>query len=140
MLAVGLAYQSAHRARADPNENTVKIMTQSMGAGTDFGYLTGVSALAEFLNGAYFTYLEINASNIAPRAAQLASEITLNHPALVGLQEVTLWRKGPQALACSCILARRITLGTKFCRSGPAQGYRLRLKTAPLIVLYNILV
>jgi endonuclease/exonuclease/phosphatase family metal-dependent hydrolase len=95
VLVVGSAYQSAHRARADQNQNTVKIMTQNMDAGTDFGYLTGLSTLAGFLQGAYLTYLEINASNIAPRAAQLASEITFNHPALVGLQEVTLWRTGP---------------------------------------------
>jgi hypothetical protein len=43
MLVVGLAYQSALRARADENENAVKIMTQNVDAGTDFGYLTGVS-------------------------------------------------------------------------------------------------
>jgi hypothetical protein len=94
MLVMGLAYQSALRARADQNENTVKIMTQNVDAGTDFGYFARVSTLPAFLQGAYLTYLEINASNIVPRAAQLAGEITLHHPALVGLQEVTLWRKG----------------------------------------------
>jgi hypothetical protein len=57
-------------------------------------YFIGVSTPAEFAQGAYLTFLEINASNIAPRAAQLAGEIALNQPALVGLQEVTLWRKG----------------------------------------------
>jgi hypothetical protein len=97
MLVVGLAYQSALRARADQNENTVKIMTQNADAGTDFGYLTGVTTQAEFLQGAYLTYLEINvpnAYNIVPRAAQLADEITVKHPALVALQEVSLWRGG----------------------------------------------
>lgn len=44
--------------------------------------------------GAYLTYLEINASNFAYRASVLAGEIHSNHPALVGLQEVTLWRTG----------------------------------------------
>jgi endonuclease/exonuclease/phosphatase family metal-dependent hydrolase len=94
MLVLGLAYQSTLRASADQNENTVKIMTQNVDAGTDFGYFVGVSTPAEFAQGAYLTFLEINASNIAPRAAQLAGEIALNQPALVGLQEVTLWRKG----------------------------------------------
>jgi hypothetical protein len=85
MLVVGLAHPSALRARADQNENTVKIMTQNADAGTDFGYCAGVSTLPAFLQGAYLTYLEINASNIVPRAAKLAGEITLHHPALVGL-------------------------------------------------------
>jgi endonuclease/exonuclease/phosphatase family metal-dependent hydrolase len=95
MLVVGLAYQSALRARAAQNENTVKIMTQNADAGTDFGYLTGVTSPDEFLKGAYLTFQEINvpgAYNIGPRAEQLADEITVNHPALVALQEVTLWR------------------------------------------------
>ena len=95
MLVTGLAYQSALRARADQNENAVKIMTQNVDAGTDFGYLTGVSGLAAFLQGAFLTYQEINASNIVLRATQLAGEIALHHPALVGLQEVTMWRTGP---------------------------------------------
>jgi hypothetical protein len=74
MLVVGLAYQSALRARADENENAVKIMTQNVDVGTDFGYLIGASG-------------------------QLAGEIALNHPALVGLQEVTMWRTGPLHLS-----------------------------------------
>jgi hypothetical protein len=89
MLVVGLAYQSAHRARADQNLNTVKIMTQNMDAGTDFGYLTPTA----FAQGVLLTYLEItqiNANNIIFRAALLAGEIASNRPALVGLQEVTL--------------------------------------------------
>jgi hypothetical protein len=36
MLVVGLAYQSALRARAGQNENTVKIMTQNLDAGKRF--------------------------------------------------------------------------------------------------------
>jgi hypothetical protein len=76
MLVAGLVYQSALRARADENENkrAVKIMTQNVDAGTDFGYLTGVSGPAAFAQGVFFTYLEINASNIVPRVAQLAAK------------------------------------------------------------------
>src|ERR1700738_108633 len=62
MLVMGLAYQSALRARADQNENTLEIMTQNVDAGTDFGYLTGQVA---FLQGVDMTFQEINASNIA---------------------------------------------------------------------------
>jgi endonuclease/exonuclease/phosphatase family metal-dependent hydrolase len=99
MLVVGVTYQSALRARANENEKTraFKVMTQNVDAGTDFGYLTG--SAAAFAQGVVFTYQEINASNIVPRAAQLAGEIALNHPALVGLQEVTIWRTGPLHLS-----------------------------------------
>jgi len=38
--------------------------------------------LGGFAQGVVFTYLEINASNIVPRAAQLAGEIALDRPAL----------------------------------------------------------
>jgi hypothetical protein len=64
MLVVGLIYQSALRARADENDNnrTLKIMTQNVDAGTDFGYLTELSSAAAFTQGVFFTYQEINAS------------------------------------------------------------------------------
>ena len=75
-------------------------MTQNVDAGTDFGYLVGASTASAFLQGVIFTYEEINASNFAPRAAQLAREIARNRPALVDLQEVALWRTGPLNLAC----------------------------------------
>jgi hypothetical protein len=56
MLVVGLAHPSALRARVDQNGDTVKIMTQNVDAGTDFGYFAGVSTLPAFLQGAYLTY------------------------------------------------------------------------------------
>ena len=43
--------------------------------------------------------MRINASNFAPRAAQLAREIARNRPALVDLQEVALWGTGPLNLS-----------------------------------------
>jgi len=98
LMLVGLAHPSALRARADQNENTVKIMTQNVDAGTDFGYLTGQVA---FLQGVDMTFQEINASNIAFRAALLASEIAHKLSALVGLQEVTLWRTGALHLSAT---------------------------------------
>jgi hypothetical protein len=89
VLVAGLTYQSAQRARADekPNRTTLKVMTQNVDAGTDFGYLAGLSTTSEFVQGVALTYEEINESNFAPRAAQLAGEIALHRPALVGLQE-----------------------------------------------------
>ena len=97
----GLTYQSALRARADEKSNStvLKVMTQNVDAGTDFGYLAGLSTTPEFVQGVALTYEEINESNFAPRAAQLAGEIALHRPALVGLQEVALWRTGPLHLS-----------------------------------------
>jgi hypothetical protein len=101
VLVTGLTYQSALRARADEKSNStaLKVMTQNVDAGTDFGYLAGLSTTPEFVQGVALTYEEINESNFAPRAAQLADEIALHRPALVGLQEVALWRTGPLHLS-----------------------------------------
>jgi hypothetical protein len=71
-----------HYLYENESKHALKIMTQNVDAGTDFGYLTGVSGPAAFAQGVFFTYLEINASNIVPRAAQLAGEIALDHPAM----------------------------------------------------------
>jgi hypothetical protein len=100
LLVTELTCQSALRVRADENQNSpaLKVMTQNVDAGTDFGYLAGASTTPAFLQGVIFTYEEINASNFAPRAAQLAREIARNRPALV-LQEVALWRTGPLNLS-----------------------------------------
>jgi endonuclease/exonuclease/phosphatase family metal-dependent hydrolase len=101
VLVTGLTYQSALRAREDEKSNStaLKVMTQNVDAGTDFGYLAGLSTMSAFVQGVALTYEEINESNFAPRAAQLAGEIALHRPALVGLQEVALWRTGPLHLS-----------------------------------------
>jgi hypothetical protein len=101
LLVTELNCQSAVRVRADENQNrpALRVMTQNVDAGTDFGYLAGASTTPAFLQGVIFTFKEINASNFAPRAAQLAREIAYNRPALVDLQEVALWRTGPLNLS-----------------------------------------
>ena len=83
LLATELTCQSALQVRADENQNNpaLRVMTQNVDAGTDFGYLAGASTTPAFLQGVIFTYEEINASNFAPRAAQLAREIARNRPA-----------------------------------------------------------
>jgi endonuclease/exonuclease/phosphatase family metal-dependent hydrolase len=112
LLVTELTCQSALRVRADENQNSpaLKVMTQNVDAGTDFGYLAGASTTPAFLQGVIFTYEEINASNFAPRAAQLAREIARNRPALVDLQEVALWRTGPLNLSPGSPPSATVTL------------------------------
>ena len=74
---------------------TVTIMTQNMDAGTDFGLVLGATTKLQFLAAATATYQEVQASNIPERAQAVAREIGTQHPDLVGLQEVPLWRTGP---------------------------------------------
>jgi endonuclease/exonuclease/phosphatase family metal-dependent hydrolase len=112
LLVTELTCQSALQVRADEDQNgpALKVMTQNVDAGTDFGYLAGASTTPAFLQGVIFTYEEINASNFAPRAAQLAREIALNRPALVELQEVALWRTGPLSLSPGSPPSATVTL------------------------------
>lgn len=71
------------------------VATQNMDEGTDFAPLLGATSQDAFLAAVHSTWLEVQASNIPERAAQVAKEIAVIHPDLVGLQEVSQWRTGP---------------------------------------------
>jgi endonuclease/exonuclease/phosphatase family metal-dependent hydrolase len=78
------------------NDNTaVKVMTRNMDSGTDLLFIFAATDFPSFVSAMAATYAEVNASNIPLRAGRLADEIAATQPDLIGLQEVTLWRKGP---------------------------------------------
>jgi hypothetical protein len=72
-------------------DNTVKVMTQNMDAGTDLKLAVAYINTPTPTVGIDLTYQEILQSNFAARAAILAQEIASNKPDVVSLQEVTLW-------------------------------------------------
>ncbi len=81
-------------ARAE-DQREVRVMTENMDAGTDFGYLF---AMPDLVQAATFTYGEILQSAIPARAAILAQKIARERPDLISLQEVTLWEASPDGL------------------------------------------
>ena len=76
--------------------STVKIMTQNIDQGTGEGYiiaaLFGQMPLGDAVD---LTYAELQASHLKQRAALIAEQIAAQKPDIVVLQEVTLWRIGP---------------------------------------------
>ncbi len=75
------------------HNRTIKVMTQNMDAGTDLGFVLGLS---DPVLGANLTLQEITTqSKIPERAQRLAAEIAAAKPDLISLQEVTTWATGP---------------------------------------------
>jgi endonuclease/exonuclease/phosphatase family metal-dependent hydrolase len=74
------------------NEAAVTIMTQNMDAGTDLGFVLALGGTPESVD---LTLAEIQASNIPGRAELLAAQIATEQPAILALEEVTMWRTGP---------------------------------------------
>ena len=73
---------------------TVTVMTKNMDAGTDFGFFFANLQTDPAL-GVQLTFEELQKNDFAGRASLLASEIAAKKPDIVGLQEVTLLRVGP---------------------------------------------
>jgi endonuclease/exonuclease/phosphatase family metal-dependent hydrolase len=94
-IVMGVPGAVAH-AQPSPNSlRSVTIMTENMDEATDFGPVIASTSLAQLMNSVTATYQEVQASKIPERAAGVAREIAATQPALVGLQEVSLWRTGP---------------------------------------------
>jgi len=86
-----LAFTSAANAGS-----TVKIMTQNIDQGTGEGYIVaalfGQMPLPDAVD---LTFAELQASHLKQRAGLIAEQIAAQKPDIVALQEVTLWRTGP---------------------------------------------
>ncbi len=70
------------------------VMTRNMYLGTDFGEIFAAQTPEELVAEVAEAYTEVGASLPAERIAGIADEIEAGQPALVGLQEVALWRIG----------------------------------------------
>ncbi|MGE5299816.1 MAG: endonuclease/exonuclease/phosphatase family protein, partial [Acidobacteriota bacterium] len=91
----------------DQNEATISIMTQNMDSGTDLGFVLALEGSPDSVD---LTLAEIQASQIPARADLLAAQIAAEHPDMVALQEVTLWRVGPTPETATKILYDQLEL------------------------------
>jgi len=84
------------RTAAATGSSTVKVMTQNVDQGTGEGYIVaalfGQTPLPDAVD---LTYTELKASHLKERASLIAGQIAAQKPDIVALQEVTLWRTGP---------------------------------------------
>ncbi|MEX0611719.1 MAG: endonuclease/exonuclease/phosphatase family protein [Pirellulales bacterium] len=82
---------------ATPTDAAVTVMTQNMYVGFDVGqYVADVSANpGNVVTLTTTAYAQVLASDIAARADAIALEVHQKRPALIGLQEVSLFRSAP---------------------------------------------
>jgi len=74
----------------------VKVMTQNIDEGTGEGYIVEALFGAFPLPGAVdLTFAELQASHLEKRAGLVTAQIAAQKPDIVALQEVALWRTGP---------------------------------------------
>lgn len=94
VAAIGTAPAQAQTATS--GSSTVKIMTQNIDEGTGEGYIVealfGQMPLPQAVD---LTYAELHASHLQERARLIAGQIATQKPDIVVLQEVALWRIGP---------------------------------------------
>ena len=102
-----ILFSSEVLAAKDKNEATVSIMTQNMDSGTDLGFVLASGGTPDSVD---LTLAEIQASQIPERADLLAAQIAAEHPDMVALQEVTLWRVGPTPETATQILYDQLEL------------------------------
>ncbi len=88
--AVGMRATTA----AAQNPRRVVLMTQNIYQGTELEHVVSARTPIELVMGVATDYGNVIATDFAQRAEAMANEIAQNPPALVGLQEVALWRVG----------------------------------------------
>ena len=91
-----IAIAPAQAQTAPTHSSTVKIMTQNIDEGTDETFI--VEALFGYMplpDAVDLTYAELQASHLRERAALIAGQIAAQKADIVALEEVALWRTGP---------------------------------------------
>jgi endonuclease/exonuclease/phosphatase family metal-dependent hydrolase len=72
-----------------------RVMTRNLYLGADLAPALAATDFNTFQTAAKTIWTQVHATNFPERAKAIADEIRRDHPYLVGLQEVTLWRTGP---------------------------------------------
>jgi len=88
---------------------TVTVMTKNMDTVTDFGFFFSYLQTNPTL-GAQLTFEEFRKNDFPLRASLLAQEIAAAKPLVVGLQEVTLLRAGPDPANTPIVLVDQLQL------------------------------
>lgn len=80
--------------QANGNPRPVKTLTRNLYLGADLGPAIAAQSPQELAVAASLIWLDVQATDFSARAETLAAEIQDAEPALIGLQEVSLWRSG----------------------------------------------
>jgi endonuclease/exonuclease/phosphatase family metal-dependent hydrolase len=82
---------------AQARDNSLRVMTRNVYLGADIAKPIGKTG-DEFVQANTEVWDTVRETNFPARARLLAREIVRTRPDLVGLQEVALWRRGPQGV------------------------------------------
>ncbi len=100
-IAAALALLALIPSTASANggpPSDVTVMSRNIYLGGDIFRPIGAPNLAEFERQAGLLWQEVRQTNFPFRSKLLAREVQREQPDLIGLQEVALWRRGPQGL------------------------------------------
>ena len=92
LIIVGPLARGAHAA--EPNR-PAKVMTRNVYFGSSLQRAAQATNPQQFLDAVATIFNNVQANDFPARAKALAREIDDADPALVGLQEVAVWRRGP---------------------------------------------
>jgi endonuclease/exonuclease/phosphatase family metal-dependent hydrolase len=98
MLILALVPTGIARANAKNNPVDLTVMTRNIYLGGNIFGPIGAPDQAEFERRTGVLWAEVQSTNFPTRARLLAREIKQTSPDLIGLQEVALWRRGPDGL------------------------------------------
>jgi endonuclease/exonuclease/phosphatase family metal-dependent hydrolase len=82
-------------AHARTRGHKVKVMTRNLYLGADLTDAVNSTSTNDFVDANGQIARDVDTNNFPVRAKGLAAEILKKKPDLVGMQEVSLWRKGP---------------------------------------------
>ena len=94
VISLSASAADAKKPAAPKDGEKVTVMTKNMDAGTDLGFVVAYLQ-TNLLLGVQLTFQEVLKNNYPLRAFLLGQEIAAAKPDVVGLQEATLWRTGP---------------------------------------------
>jgi endonuclease/exonuclease/phosphatase family metal-dependent hydrolase len=99
LAALGIAaialFALAGPAQARTRGHKVKVMTRNLYLGADLTNAVNSTSTNGFVDANGQIARDVDTNNFPVRAKGLAAEILKKKPDLVGMQEVSLWRKGP---------------------------------------------
>lgn len=96
VAAVSLVAPAAEAKPKQAKAPTLSVMTRNIFLGGDIAKPIPAKTLPEFEAATTSLWQEVEGNDFPARAKLLANEIAKAKPDLIGLQEVSLWRRGPK--------------------------------------------
>ncbi len=94
IIITGIFFANISATPADNRDRSLTVVTYNMYLGTDFTEIFSAQSFQEVVEEVAEAYGDVQSGDPAARISAIADQIEAAGPALVGLQEVALWRTG----------------------------------------------